>query len=776
MNLDRFCILFCLLLLPLLWLPLDCFSMVISISAAFLLLTIFCKKLSWGILFLIILVSFYQVQKIAKNAQNITAYQTNAKVKITQILHDTDYQTAIGQLGNGLKLYLKWQTKEPLKLEKSYQANLKIRPISSRLNKGNFNKQQWYFANHIKGIATVKQASVLEKTTEQSIRTQWLNNVKSQTKNLATQGLILALGFGERAWLDNQHWHVFKQTATAHLIAISGLHIGLVAWLSFWLIKLLQYGILLFSTQISGQILSEICKKWGLSYRLPLLFGLSCAIGYAFLANFSMPTLRALLAISMVLACQLARRHYTPMQLWWRIIALLLICDPITLLSSSFWLSILAVLCLIIWYRYFPLKQIIALLPLKNTGQSNKIMHFIVALVHLQIGILLLFAPVQFYFFEGISPYSFVANLSIVPFYSLIIVPMILFSLITNNMLETWQITDYLLQISLEILTPLSHNWMTLSQYQQWQILTLNFAVLMLLYAWLNQKIKVWWRYITFITFLFNGAFYGYFFTLPKAQWITFDVGQGLANALVYRKGLQTRAILYDTGGSWGKGKAQNSMAKLEILPYLKRNDIEVEAIFLSHDDRDHSGGVTDILKAYPKARLISSSQQKYADRQPEICIEGKQWQFGDFHLQSYYPKPSQAGVFRSKNANSCVILVKIYDFRLLLTGDITQKQEPYFAPKIGKIDFLQVPHHGSKTSTSYTLLNYTQPKFVMISTGRWNMWHLPNKNVIKRLKERNIQVLDTAKVGMIAVDFDNNGYEIKITKGKERAWYNQLF
>ncbi|MBS9783533.1 MAG: DNA internalization-related competence protein ComEC/Rec2, partial [Pasteurella sp.] len=453
MNLDHFCISLCLFLLVLLWLPLDYFSTVVFVSAVFLLLAFFLKKLAWGILFGVILVSFYQVQQTVKNVQNITAYQTTENVKITQILHVKDYQTAIGQLENGLKLYLKWQAKVPLELEKKYQAKLKIHPISGRLNKGNFNRQKWYFANNINAIATVKQATIVEHLTEQFLRTQWLNSVKFQTDNLATQGLILALGFGERAWLNNKEWQVFKQTATAHLIAISGLHIGLVAWLGFELIKILQYFALFFSSQTSGYFSTKICKKLGLSYRLPLLFGVVCAIGYAFLADFSTPTLRALLAMSIVLACQLSRRHYTAMQLWWRIIALLMICNPITLLSSSFWLSILAVLCLIIWYRYFPLKQILELLPFKNSGQSNIIIRFIVALIHLQIGILLLFAPVQFYFFEGISPYSFLANLIIVPFYSLVIVPLILFSLITNNVLETWQLTDYLLQISLKILT-----------------------------------------------------------------------------------------------------------------------------------------------------------------------------------------------------------------------------------------------------------------------------------------------------------------------------------
>ncbi|MDP8036267.1 DNA internalization-related competence protein ComEC/Rec2 [Pasteurella atlantica] len=774
MNLDRFCILFCFLLLSIFWFPLDYFYWAIWGSSLGAIIVFSIRKRMWGAFFIILSVSFYQVQQIAKNTQNVTAYQTTENIKIIQILHQIGYQTAIAQLENSIKLYLKWQTDTPLELERNYQASLKIRPISSRLNTGNFNRQQWYFANNINAIATVKKANLIQKSRDHlSTRTRWLERVKQQTEKFATQGLMLALSFGERAWLNNQTWQPFKQTATAHLIAISGLHIGLVMWLGFGLAKLGQYVILLILNKTSGHIFIKFCKKLALSYRLPFLLGLCCALGYAFLANFSTPTLRALLAISFVLCFQFARRHYTPMQFWWRIVVVLLICNPIALLSSSFWLSILAVLCLIIWYRYFPLKKILEVLPFNDKWLKAKSVRFILKLLHLQIGILLLFAPVQFYFFEGLSPFGFIANLIIVPFYSLIIVPFILFSLVTDNLFDTWQIVDDLLQMSLDLLTPLSHSWFFLSQYQQWQYLTVNLFILLILYTWLNYKFRQYWKQIIIATVIFNSLFYAYYFTKPRTQWITFDVGQGLANALVYQHGLQTKAVLYDTGVSWGKGKAQNSMAKLEILPYLKRNGIKVDAIFLSHDDKDHSGGIVDILKAYPKARLISSSNRKYANRQTEPCIQGKQWQFGKFHLQVYYPK---AVTFKAKNANSCVILVKIQNFKILLTGDITQNEEPYFSQKIGRVDFLQVPHHGSKTSTSYTLLNYTKPKFAMVSTGRWNIWHLPNKNIIKRLEKRNIKVLDTAKVGMITVNFYDQKYKVKVARGENSSWYNDFF
>lgn len=768
MNLDRICIIFCLFLCLILQLPLDIFPFIVGGVTLACVVNFLFKKFIWSVLFLFILLSVSQVYQIAKNVKNVTAYQEIRQIKIIKILHQQGYKTAIGELENGRKLFLKWQSKEPLKLGNNYQITLKIKPISGRLNKGNFNRPQWYVAHHIWATATVKNAILLNSNI--SLRAILLNQVKEQTNNLRFQGLILALAFGERAWLDNLHWKVFKQTTTAHLIAISGLHIGLMAGFGFWFIKLIQYISYFLLERTSGQIHRKICKKWFLSYRLPLMFSLLSAIFYAFLADFSLPTLRALFAICFVIGIRTLRRHYTLFQYWWRIIAVLLILDPITILSSSFWLSILSVMCIILWYQYFPLKKILEKMSICDKYLKYSIIRFIFGLVHLQLGLWLLFTPVQLYFFEGISITSFIANLIIVPFYSLIIIPSIFISLITNNLFNSWYLVDYLLQMSIVFLKLLSNYWITLNQYQQWLLLTLNLFLLITLYLWINNKLKQHWILSLLSTIGFHCLFYLYFFSLPKTQWITFDVGQGLANGFIYRKGLKTKAILYDTGVSWGKDGKQNSMAKIELLPYLKRNGIEVEAIFISHDDKDHSGGVKELLKDYPNAKLISSSKQNYNGKQPESCIKGKGWQFGDFYFESYYP---QAVSLKAKNANSCVILITVNQHKILLTGDISTKEEYYFAREIGTVDFLQVAHHGSKTSTSQSLLNHIKPKVAIISTGRWNIWHLPNQKIIKRLKENKVRIFDTAKTGMISVDLDKKQQNIKTMRDKSAAWYN---
>lgn len=766
MNLDKLTFYFIVGSLPILWLPLGgiSFATLVFIAAAFCLLL----NRKWWLVALctVLAFSYGQVWYIAKKADEQTAYKTTAELKITRLLKQQEYQTAVGEIldgqEKGKQIYLTWLSETQLNLDHIYQAELNIRPISSRLNQGNFNRQRWYFANHIDGISSVRKATLLDTQTL-SLRSQWIQHIRQHTDGLATQGLLLALAFGERAWLDNATWRIFQDTTTAHIIAISGLHIALAFGIGFWFAKAIQWGLMRIA----------ILQAVGFSHFFTYAVGFVFAFGYSFLAGFAIPTLRALLAISFVLLCQGLRYHYTAWQLWSRVVAVLIAIDPMNLLSDSFWLSVLAVASLIFWYQHFPLKQF----PSPQISKKfPKTYRLLASLIHLQLGIWLVFSPVQLYFFEGTSPYAFLANVIAVPLYSSVLVPLILLGLLTNNVLWSWQVADQITQWSLWLIEPLSHSWITLTPSQQYSLLFVNALILLGLYLFIQQK-SVRFSLLVF-TAVLGAATSGYLlhFLYQKAispknwgEWITFDVGQGLAMALVYQEQAQKKAVLYDTAASWESG----SMAMLEILPYLKREGISVEAIFLSHDDNDHSGGVAELLTAYPKAKLFSASLKRYAERQAESCVQGDSWQFGAWHLTAVYPK---ARVARARNHDSCVLLAEIAGTKILLTGDTGVEQEREFAVQVGKIDFLQVPHHGSKTSTSLSLLEQTQPEMTIVSTGRWNMWKMPNPQIVERLAERNISLFNTAKTGMVKVTLSEKGWKMETARSQNAAWYKGFF
>lgn len=739
MTLDRFFILLCLSFLPILWLPQQALLSVMLFATLLMLYFGFKRQIFPFMLGLAMLLSYGQVLNIANQAENFTAYKSSQPIEIVKILKQQDYQTAIGRLTSGQNIYLNWQAKTPLQLNAVYQAEFNLRPISGRSNIGNFDRQRWYFANHIDGLATIRKAELIDQT-NLPFRTRWLNRTYEQTQSLATQGLLLALAFGERAWLKSEHWQIFQQTTTAHLIAISGLHIALAFGFGFWFAKLGQW--LMLRTKCRYDFVQQI----SFSYLLPHLMGFAFALSYSYLAGFTIPTVRA-------------------------IVAILLILDPITVLSDSFWLSILAVASLILWYRYFPLKQFEWLIP---HWLNRPFFKPILSLLHLQTGIFFLFSPVQFFFFEGYSPLGFVANLLIVPFYSLVLVPIILFTLLTDNLLHTWQLADWLAQFSLWLIEPLSHSWITLSLQNQWHLLAFNVLILVGIYA--KSWMKSWQFFAKFSTILASIYLAGLCYLKKDhyIEWVTFDIGQGLAQALIYQDTSgQKQAIFYDTGASWGEGSQRNSMANLEVLPYLKRNNIQIKAIFISHDDNDHSGGVAELLAEYPKAQLFSSGQTAYAQRISEPCVAGREWLFDSIKLTAIFPEQITK---RAENQHSCTLLVEIDRLKLLFTGDAGVEQERIFSPIIGKIDFLQVGHHGSKTSTGEILVATTKPNIAVISVGRWNAWKMPNKNVVERLEKHGVQILDTSKVGMVKIIFEEGKYQIKTSRTRSSAWYQGYF
>ena len=604
-----------------------------------------------------------------------------------------------------------------------------------------------------------------------SLRAEKLQQVKRQTEGLSLQGLLIALAFGERAWLDKTTWSIYQQTNTAHLIAISGLHIGLAMGIGFYLARVVQ---VFFPTRFIHPY-------------FPLVFGVLFALIYTYLAGFSVPTFRAISALVFVFFVQIMRRHYSTLQLFALVVGFLLLCDPLMPLSVSFWLSCGAVGCLIVWYHYVPFS----LFQWKNRPFSPKV-RWILSLFHLQFGLLLFFTPLQLFLFNGLSLSGFLANLIAVPLYSFLLVPLILFAVFTNGAVFSWQFANKLAEGITWLISVFQGNWLNVSfnlalvltalcggifmliiwsiyrepeissstrQVKQPRFFTLNLSKPLLK----NDRINVLRcsfgiMLLCFMILLFKQL------SKPIWQVDTLDVGQGLAT-LIVKNG---KGILYDTGPAWQGG----NIAELEILPYLQREGIILEKLILSHDDNDHAGGASTILKAYPNVEFITPSRKNYRENYRTFCTVGRDWDWQGLHFQILSP---HSIVERADNAHSCVILVNDGKHRVLLTGDAETKNEQIFARTLGKIDVLQVGHHGSKTSTSEYLLSQVRPDVAIISSGRWNPWKFPHYSVIERLQRYKSTVENTAISGQVRVNFFKERLEIQQARTEFSPWYARV-
>ena len=746
-------------------------ALVIALALIFLFIFL-CRKILVCLAFFVVSLGYthHSAFSLLQQAQSVTAQKQVVTFEIQEILHQQDYQTLISTatLADNLReqrIFLNWKAKEVPQLSEIWQAEISLRPLSARLNFGGFDRQQWYFSKGITAVGTVKSAVKIADVS--SLRAEKLQQVKKQTEGLSLQGLLIALAFGERAWLDKNTWSIYQQTNTAHLIAISGLHIGLAMGIGFCLARIVQ---VFFPTRFIHPYFS-------------LVFGVLFALIYAYLAGFSVPTFRAISALVFVFFVQIMRRHYSPLQLFILVVGFLLLCDPLMPQSVSFWLSCGAVGCLIVWYRYVPFS----LFQWKNRPFSPKV-RWILSLFHLQFGLLLFFTPLQLFLFNSLSLSGFLANLIAVPLYSFFLVPLILFAVFTNGACFSWQLANKLAEGITWLISVFQGNWFNVSfnlalvltalctgifmliiwriyrepeisstkQIKRARFFTLNLSKPLLK----NDRINALRCFFGIMSLCFMILL---FKQLSKPIWQvdTLDVGQGLAT-LIVKNG---KGILYDTGPAWQGG----NMAELEILPYLQREGITLEKLILSHDDNDHAGGASTILKAYPNVEFITPSRKNYGENHRTFCTAGRHWDWQGLHFQILSPRSI---VERADNPHSCVILVDDGKHSVLLTGDAEAKNEQIFARTLGKIDVLQVGHHGSKTSTSEYLLSQVRPDIAIISSGRWNPWRFPHYSVMERLHRYKSVVKNTAISGQVRVNFFKDRLEIQQARTEFSPWY----
>ncbi|MFC0309403.1 DNA internalization-related competence protein ComEC/Rec2 [Gallibacterium trehalosifermentans] len=795
-NMERICLLFFfstlfILYLPMVWLDsvyfIGCIGLCLLLGLGLLLIRHYRNV---GIWILVVSLSccwaIYQVKDLLHQQQqlhNLNVTLKQVELQIEKVLHQGDYQTAFGLLNlpqekQLYRVYVNWQPNEQLQAGQVWQAQITLKQMAARLNAGGFQRQRWFYANRIVGNVTVKQATLIKD--QPSVREQLLRFAETKISSQFAKGLLLALGFGEKSQLTTAQLQLFQQTGTAHLIAISGLHIGLVMLLGVMIGRGMQY---------------LLPTRW-ITPTLPLLCGLVLATIYSYLADFSIPTIRALLALSLLLLLRLQRSYLNWWQLYLRCIALFVLFDPLILLSDSFWLSALAVLCLLLWQTLLPLSA------WQWRGQAlsqlGKLRYYIIALIHLQVGLMLLFTPVVLFFFSGINLQNLLINLWIVPLFSFVLIPCILTSILTFDLFNSWQWCITVAEFSIKALTCWQSTWRDLSLIEvRWvSIGCVLFCVLIASYLYfyrqtpvvqsnlitqlhpkkLQLKVELLTshhnlaRLLCFFILMLCGQLtllgYSYY-----QQWQTkwslemLDVGQGLA--ILIRQG--NYGILYDTGASWDGG----SMAELEILPYLRRQGIHLEKIMLSHDDNDHSGGANKLFQHYPQATLFTPSQVSYADKRPLPCEQGQSFQWRALRFTILAPL---AIVPTARNQHSCVVLIDDGTYRVLLTGDLDRRSELRYLASFPPVDILQVAHHGSKTSTSQPFLQQIQPKIALISSSLTNRWRFPHQEVLERLQRQQAKILNTGWDGQISVRITrNNQLEVIRQRNSAKAWFTDL-
>ncbi len=657
------------------------------------------------------------------------------------------------QLNKTIQLRISWKNANfPLQQGQNVLLKAKFKPAHGLANLGSFSYQTWLNSKSISGTGYVinhKNNQIL--TAKTTLRQQLFNSYQKLLPEHELAPLLLALGFGSRAELNSALWQVLQNTGTGHLIAISGLHIGLVATASYFLIMLFVRVV-----PITFLFNSHQLQIMNIRY-FAIVFSMLLALGYGYLAGFSLPTIRALLMLSLywitrLLAIRLSVKRWLLITLF-----LLTLTTPFSLFTASFWLSVYAVT--IIFLCLWRFKCVMA------TGSI--LWRFFKGLIVIQLSLTVMLLPISAVFFQQVSMVALFANIIAVPWMSFLCIPLCLLSVLVMPMSES--LSEFFIMLSLEAVQAIWHYLNYLST-QAWVVIELSSLHVQLLVLaglfsvyFLFFQHKFNFKYV--ITLLCCSVAIGNALPLKEQgnsnNWklITFDVGQGLS-VLIQR---QNQAILYDTGASYASGF---NMVEAVVLPYLQHAGIkQLDKVIISHSDNDHAGGLSTLQQSIPINELMYNvSKDNPSKSKSSNCQQGKSFYWQGLTFEVLWPEK----VVAKENDDSCVLLISDGKHKVLLTGDISIKVEAKLIQQYPRLraDVLVVPHHGSKTSSSADLLTQLSPKVAIVSAGFLNRWRMPVTEVTKRYQNNNVQLVNSAETGQIIMTFSEKGFSKQTYQG----------
>ncbi|MGF1546526.1 MAG: DNA internalization-related competence protein ComEC/Rec2 [Thiotrichales bacterium] len=643
------------------------------------------------------------------------------------------------------RILLTWyRERQAVAVGEVWRLRVRLREPRGFSNPGGFDYERWLFEQGIRALGSVRvdaanQRLAVAGTSVDAVRADISQRISARLGDDPQVGVIKALALGMRQELSQATWQTFIQTGTNHLMAISGLHIGLVALLSFALVKQLW------------RWLPRVAL-WLPAQRAGALASLLFACGYALLAGFSIPTQRALIMQAVIV-----------LALWfgWRLSAVstlaaallaVLVYDSLAVLAVSFWLSFGAVA----W-----------LLWLARMHQGTRGPR---AWVGMQLGISVGLLPLTVWFFGQGSVVSPLANLLAVPWVSFLVVPLVLLGVLALGVSATvatalFKLASLLLGwllYALEQLAALPHAFLK-SPAVPWSLALLAFAGLVVLFA--PRGLPMRWLGVALALPLM--AFRPGAPREGELRVTVIDVGQGLSVVAQTRR----HTLVYDTGPAYSPNF---TAARSALLPYLQHAGVRaIDRLVISHDDRDHSGDYQTVLEVLPVGTLYHS--------QPAVapgalaCLAGEHWTWDGVEFRFLHPSP---GLERSDNDMSCVLQIRGAGGSVLLTGDIGRGIERDLVQRFGSAlesTVLVAPHHGSRSSSSAGLIAAVRPEVVVYSAGYRNHFRFPHPEVVARYEAAGAKALRTDLDGALTLDFRSPAEAIALTRhrdGRRRYWH----
>ena len=306
------------------------------------------------------------------------------------------------------RLRLSWYYGPHVNAGERWRFLVRLKPPHGFLNPGGFDYEGGLYQQGIHATGYIRKSEKNTKIAEASdlsldaLRQRISADIQQLLKDEEHAGLITALAVGDRSPISDKYWDTLIRTGTNHLMAISGLHIGLAAAFGFWVVR---------------RLVPVMWMKYVSAQQLAMLGGLGVAVVYALLAGLSIPTQRALLMLTCFVVMLLLKRNFKSTNAMATALLGILLLDPVSVLSAGFWFSFLAVA--VIFYVF--------------SGRLSNDHGWRIRLRQwgwMQFSIALALFPFSLLLFQQTSLISPLANLILVPYVSFLVVPLVLLALL----------------------------------------------------------------------------------------------------------------------------------------------------------------------------------------------------------------------------------------------------------------------------------------------------------------------------------------------------------
>lgn len=631
---------------------------------------------------------------------------------------------AVGPAGTALppevprRLMLLAYEGPPITAGEQWRFTARLKRAHGLANPGGFDAELWLFEEGLRASGVVRTAERLQPAPWWGIdaaRQRLRTAIQQRVADPGMAGVLAALTLGDQNAIAHADWALFRDSAVAHLLSVSGLHVTLFAWLTAALAGALWRR----STRLCLRVPAVTAARW---------MGVAAALGYALFAGWGVPAQRTVLMLATVAGLQtLGLRWPWPLVLLGAAVVVTA-ADPWALLQPGFWLSFGAV----------------GLLMAAGGGHAEGWRARLKAALRTQLIATVGLAPLSLVCFGQLSAVGLLANLVAIPLISFVITPL---ALLGGLIAPLWSVAALLVQVlmawlKLLVAWPGAVWWLPAAPLWSQGLALLGAVLIVLRLPWRLRAAGV----VMLLPLLWPAV------PRPSAgefELLAPDVGQG--NAVLVRTA--GHALLFDAGPAYAPGVDAGERVLLPLLRGLGVRRLDV--LMLSHRDTDHVGGAATLLQGLSVTELRSSLEPGHpllrAGPRETRCEAGQNWTWDGVRFDVLHPLPAHHDAGLKSNDLSCVLRITATSGRrALLLGDLEAVQERALAAREPDLraDMLLVPHHGSNTSSSAELLAAVQPRVALVQAGYRSRFGHPALPVLRRYQEAGVDVVASPACG----------------------------